>query len=66
MIDKITNRQIINIVTQYNLYQNKIKRNKIALQWELMNTGETEQTKKLEKQIAIDEDSLGKFLDMEI
>ena len=58
--------QIVKLINTYNAYQYKIQREKEKLQWELINTGETEKTEQLRKQIAIDEECLGKFLDMEV
>lgn len=58
--------KIVNIMNEYKFMFNKIQRDKTALNWELMNTGETEKTLRLRKQIALDEEALGKFLDEEI
>ena len=65
-IAKITNRQIMNTVDTVLLYRTKIRNDKETLRWELMSTGETPKTERLKKQIAIDEESLGKYLDMEM
>ena len=58
--------KIVNIMNEYKFIFNKIQRDKTALNWELMNTGETEKTIKLRKQIERDEETLGRFLDEEI
>ena len=58
--------KIVNIMNEYKFMFNKIQRYKTALQWELINTGETEKTIKLRKQIEKDEETLGQFLDEEV
>ena len=58
--------KIVNIMNEYKFMFNKIQRDKTALQWELINTGETEKTIKLRKQIEKDEETLGQFLDEEV
>ena len=59
-------KQIVLPVERYFFYKTKIAKEKNALQWELINTGETETTEKMKQQIAIDEEKLGNLLDMEI
>ena len=59
-------RQITDIFDKYMLYKVKISNDKEKLRWELMSTGETEKTQKLQKQIKQDEESLGRFLDEEV
>ena len=59
-------KQIANIIDTYTFYKHKIHADKDRLRWELMSTGETEKTERLKKQIAKDEESLGKFLDEEV
>ena len=58
--------KIVNIMNEYKFMFNKIQRDKTALNWELMNTGETDKTIKLRRQIERDEETLGKFLDEEV
>lgn len=65
-VAKITNRQIMNVVDTVFLYRAKIRNDKEILRWELMSTGETPKTERIKKQIAIDEKSLGQYLDMEM
>ena len=62
---KITNRQIINTIEKYSLYQTKMKSDTERLKRLLFYNGnsETEEVKKLRKQIKSDSESLSKFLD---
>ena len=55
-------QQIVNVIDTYSLYKAKLHRDKAALQWELMSTGETEKTSKLRRQIKADEFSLEEYL----
>ena len=59
-------KQIIPPIEQYFICKTKIAKEKQALNWELINTGESEITEQIRKQIALDKESLGKFLDMEV
>ena len=58
--------QIVNVINTYRLYTIKIQKDKEQLRWELMSTGETPLTIRLRKQIAKDEESLGKYLNTEV
>ena len=55
-------QQIVNVIDTYSLYKAKLHRDKSALQWELMSTGETDKTLKLRRQIKADEFSLEEYL----
>ena len=59
-------RQIVLPIERYFAYRMKIEREKNILRWELLNTGETDKTKQMKQQIAIDEEKLGNLLDMEV
>lgn len=65
---KITNRQIINTVNTYQLYQAKLRKDTDDLKRELFYNGkqETEKVKKLREQFKTDSESLSKFLDCEV
>ena len=59
-------QQIVNVIDTYSLYKAKLKRDKAALQWELMSTGETEHTSRLRRQIKQDEFCLEEYLKEEV
>ena len=66
MIQRITNRQIINIVEQYFAYKSKLNAHQNALRWELLSSGETDKASELQTMIEDEKKELGKFLDMEV
>lgn len=66
MIQRLTNRQIINVVEQYFVYKTRLSEHRNALKWELMNRGETEEADKLRGLIKSDNETIGQFLDMEV
>lgn len=66
MIQRLTNRQIINTVEQYFIYKSKLKAHQNALRWELLSCGETERATELQTMIDEDKKTIGQFLDMEV
>jgi hypothetical protein len=66
MIQRLTNRQIINTVEQYFIYKSKLKAHQNALRWELLSSGETERATELQTMIDEDKKIIGQFLDMEV
>lgn len=58
--------QIISAVDITQRYRAKISNCQNALQWELMQSGETQKAEWLRKEIKENEDALGKFLDEEV
>lgn len=66
MIQRITNRQIINIVEQYFAYKSRLNAHQNALRWELLSSGETEKASELQTMIEEDKKQIGQFLDLEI
>ena len=65
MIQKITNRQIINVVEQYFAYKSRLKAHQNALRWELLSSGETDKASELQTMIEDDKKQIGQFLDLE-
>lgn len=66
MIQRITNRQIINVVEQYFAYKSKLNAHQNALRWELLSSGETEKARELQTMIEDDKKQIGQFLDMKV
>lgn len=66
MIQRLTNRQIINVVEQYFIYKSRLKAHQNALRWELLSSGETEKANKLRELIKQDNEKIGQFLDLEV
>lgn len=66
MIQRLTNRQIINVVEQYFIYKSKLKAHQNALRWELLSCGETDKSIELQTMIDEDKKTIGQFLDMEV
>lgn len=66
MIQRITNRQIINIVEQYFAYKTRLNAHQNALRWELLSSGETEKAKELKEAIIVDNEQIGQFLNLEV
>lgn len=66
MIQRLTNRQIINTVEQYFIYKSRLKAHQNALRWELLSCGETERAGELQTMIDEDKKIIGQFLDMEV
>lgn len=64
MIQRLTNRQIINVVEQYFIYKSRLKSHQNALRWELLSSGETERASELQTMIDEDKKIIGQFLDM--
>lgn len=62
---KITNRQIINTVNQYAIYQQKLRQTTDKLKKELFYSGnqETGKVKQLRDEFKADSERLSKFLD---
>lgn len=62
---KITNRQIVNTVNTYQLYQSKLQQTTDRLKRELFYNGqtETEKVKRLRDEFKADSERLTKFLD---
>ena len=58
--------QIVSVVDIAHRYKARISNCKNALQWELMQSGETQKAEWLRKEIKDNEEALGKFLDEEI
>ena len=58
--------QIVSAIDIAHRYRAKISNCKNALQWELMQSGETQKAEYLRKDIKENEEALGKFLDEEI
>ena len=65
---KITNRQIINTVNTYQIYQQKLRQDTDRLKRELFYNGntETEKVKQLRDEFKADSERLSKFLDREV
>ena len=65
---KITNRQIVNTVNTYQLYQSKLRQTTDRLKRELFYNGqtETEKVKRLRDEFKADSERLSKFLDREV
>lgn len=65
---KITNRQIVNTVNTYQLYQSKLRQDTDRLKRELFRNGnqETEKVKRLRDEFKADSERLTKFLDREV
>ena len=65
---KITNRNIINTVNTYQLYQSKLRQTTDKLKRELFYNGqqETEKVKQLRSEFKADSERLSKFLDREV
>ena len=65
---KITNRQIVNTVNIYALYQSKLRQTTDKLKRELFYNGnqETEEVKQLRSEFKADSERLSKFLDREV
>lgn len=59
-------KQIILPIEKYFIYKTQIQRYKQALKWELISSGESENAVLIRQQIAINEENIGKLLDMEI
>lgn len=66
MIQRLTNRQIINTVEQYFIYKSKLNAHQNELKWELLSSGETERATELQTMIDEDKKQIGQFLDMEV
>ena len=66
MIQRITNRQIINTVEKYFAKKSKLNAHQDALRWELMTSGETEKASELQTMIDDDKKQIGQFLDLEV
>lgn len=66
MIQRLTNRQIINVVEQYFAYKSKLNAHQNALKWELLSSGKTEKASELQTMIEDDKKQIGRFLDMEV
>ena len=66
MIQRITNRQIINVVEQYFAYKTRLNAHQNALRWELLSSGETEKASELQTMIDEDKKIIGQFLDLEV
>lgn len=66
MIQRLTNRQIINTVEQYFIYKSRLNAHQNALRWELLSSGETERASELQTMIDEDKKIIGQFLDMEV
>lgn len=66
MIQRITNRQIINTVEKYLVYKSRLNAHQNALRWELLSSGETERASELQAMIDEDKKIIGQFLDMEV
>lgn len=66
MIQRITNRQIINVVEQYFAYKSKLNAHQNALRWELLSSGETDKASELQTMIEEDKKQIGQFLDLEV
>jgi len=66
MIQRLTNRQIINTVEKYFFYKSKLNAHQDALKWELMTSGETEKASELQTMIDDDKKQIGQFLDLEV
>lgn len=66
MIQRITNRQIINVVEQYFAYKSKLNAHRNALKWELLSSGKTEKASELQTMIEDDKKQIGQFLDLEV
>lgn len=66
MIQRLTNRQIINVVEQYFIYKSRLKSHQNALRWELLSCGETDRAIELQTMIDEDKKTIGQFLDMEV
>lgn len=66
MIQQLTNRQIINTVEQYYIYESRLRTHQNALRWELLSSGETEKSSELQTMIDEDKKTIGQFLDMEV
>ena len=66
MIQRLTNRQIINTVEKYLVYKSKLKAHQNALRWELLSSGKTEKASELQTMIDDDKKQIGQFLDMEV
>ena len=64
---KITNRQIINTVNTYQIYQQKLQQTTDRLKRELLCNGnqETEKVKQLRDEFKADSENLSRFLDIE-
>lgn len=62
---KITNRNIINTVNTYSLYQQKLRQTTDKLKRELFYNGnqETDKVKQLRSEFKADSERLSKFLD---
>lgn len=62
---KITNRQIVNTVNTYQLYQSKLRQATDKLKRELFYNGntETQKVKQLRNEFKADSERLTKFLD---
>ena len=62
---KITNRNIINTVNTYSLYQQKLRQTTDKLKRELFYNGnqETDKVKQLRNEFKADSERLSKFLD---
>lgn len=58
--------QIVSAVDIAHRYRAKISNCKNVLQWELMQSGETEKAEWLRKEIKENEDALKKHLDVEV
>lgn len=65
---KITNRQIVNTVNTYQLYQSKLRQDTDRLKRELFYNGntETQKVKQLRDEFKADSERLSKFLDREV
>ena len=65
---KITNRQIVNTVNTYALYQQKLRQTTDRLKRELFYSGQTEtqKVKQLRDEFKADSERLSKFLDREV
>lgn len=66
MIQRLTNRQIINVVEQYFIYKSRLRSHQNALRWELLSSGETDKSSELQTMINEDKKQIGQFLDMEV
>lgn len=58
--------QIITAVDVVRKYRNKIASCHNALNWELMQSGETQKAEWIRKELKESEEALGKFLDEEV
>ena len=65
---KITNRQIVNTVNTYAIYQQKLRQTTDKLKRELFYSGnqETDKVKQLRSEFKADSERLSKFLDREV